>query len=139
MTANLLSPTREKRDLPMKRHLVLATASPTIMKIALAFLCCALFMLFPARSRAQDVDQCVVPATALPTIMKIALTFLCCALFMLFPARSRADGDQCTVALPVGSATGCGLLITVTAVDPVTGRATAFTVTNTGNGNPYDS
>jgi hypothetical protein len=100
MTANLPSSTREKRELPMKRHLVLATASPTIMKIALAFLCCALFMLFPAPSRAQV--------------------------------------DQCTGALPVGSATGCGVLITVTAVDD-SGRATVFSVTNTGNGNPYDS
>src|SRR5438477_5738253 len=39
----------------------------------------------------------------------------------------------------LGSATGCGVLITVTAVDG-SGHATAFTVTipNGGNGNPYD-
>lgn len=45
--------------------------------------------------------------------------------------------DQCSSAIPVGSATGCGALITVSAVDG-TGKATAFTVTNLGNGNPYD-
>jgi hypothetical protein len=37
----------------------------------------------------------------------------------------------------LGNATGCGALITVTAVDG-SGKATAFTVANTGNGNPFD-
>jgi uncharacterized repeat protein (TIGR01451 family) len=51
--------------------------------------------------------------------------------------------DPCTSALPIGSATGCGALITVTAVDG-NGNAIAFTVTipnngnGAGNGNPYD-
>src|SRR6202051_1919550 len=44
---------------------------------------------------------------------------------------------QCSSALPVGSASGCGALITVSKVDE-SGNATAFTVTNLGNGNPYD-
>jgi uncharacterized repeat protein (TIGR01451 family) len=52
--------------------------------------------------------------------------------------------DPCTPALPLGSATGCGALITVTLVDG-NGNAVAFTVTipsggggGVGNGNPYD-
>lgn len=56
--------------------------------------------------------------------------------------------DPCTGALiqqiesaptPLGNATGCGVIITVTAVDG-NGNATAFTigVPNAGNGNPYD-
>ena len=42
--------------------------------------------------------------------------------------------------LPVGSATGCGVIITVTAVDD-SENATAFTISvpNGGNGNPYDT
>ena len=56
---------------------------------------------------------------------------------------AAASVDPCTQALPVGSATGCGALITVTAVDG-NGNAIAFTVTipnngnGPGNGNPYD-
>ena len=38
----------------------------------------------------------------------------------------------------LGSATGCGVIITVTAVDD-SGNATAFTISVPGNGNPYDS
>lgn len=45
--------------------------------------------------------------------------------------------DQCAGALPVGTATGCGALITVTAVD-ANGNATAFNASFLGNGNPYD-
>jgi hypothetical protein len=45
--------------------------------------------------------------------------------------------DQCSTAIPVGTATGCGALITVLQVDEA-GNATAFTVTTLGNGNPYD-
>jgi hypothetical protein len=45
--------------------------------------------------------------------------------------------DQCTPALPVGTATGCGVLITVTSING-SGDATAFSVANLGNGNPYD-
>ena len=38
----------------------------------------------------------------------------------------------------LGNATGCGVLITVTAIDG-SGRATTFNVTSPGNGNPYDT
>jgi hypothetical protein len=39
--------------------------------------------------------------------------------------------------LALGNATGCGVIITVTAVDD-SGNATAFTISAPGNGNPYD-
>ncbi|MCU1300767.1 MAG: conserved repeat domain [Candidatus Sulfotelmatobacter sp.] len=48
------------------------------------------------------------------------------------------DLDQCASALPVGTALGCGALITVNQVDG-SGNATAFTVTTLGNRNPYDN
>jgi len=68
---------------------------------------------------------------------------------LLMSARGAWAQDACAGALiPViegpgspslGSATGCGVLITVTAVDG-NGAATAFSVSipNGGNGNPYD-
>jgi hypothetical protein len=65
------------------------------------------------------------------------------AFVLIFPAIGLATNlwaqslSQCASALPVGTATGCGALITVSAVDG-NGNATAFTVTNLGNGNPYD-
>lgn len=68
------------------------------------------------------------------------LVVLCClvCLALLCPGPAEA---QCPTS-GIGVATGCGLLITVTAVD-TNGNATAFTVTQTNptggnNGNPYD-
>jgi uncharacterized repeat protein (TIGR01451 family) len=86
--------------------------------------------------------------------MKILKSMLCpgarLALFLVLAGMgsganlwAAAYVDPCTPALPVGSATGCGALITVTAVDG-NGNAIAFTVTipnngnGPGNGNPYD-
>ncbi len=82
--------------------------------------------------------------------MKIAKFVTCrfAQLFLLFVLAgmssvpnlwAAASQDPCTPALPLGSASGCGALITVTAVDG-NGNAIAFTVTipNNGNGNPYD-
>jgi hypothetical protein len=66
-----------------------------------------------------------------------ALTLFCCTVLMVFAARCASAQNQCSSALPVGTATGCGALITVYQVDS-TGKATAFTVTTLGNGNPYD-
>jgi uncharacterized repeat protein (TIGR01451 family) len=43
--------------------------------------------------------------------------------------------DQCSGALPVGNATGCGALITI---NPGTAGATTAVITFPGNGNPYD-
>jgi uncharacterized repeat protein (TIGR01451 family) len=60
-------------------------------------------------------------------------------LVLTVPAWGQSYSDPCTNpsapqlgALPVGSATGCGVIITVT--------STGFTITipNNGNGNPYD-
>lgn len=62
------------------------------------------------------------------------ILFVCAALML---CGVQAMADQCTPALPVGSATGCGVLITVTAVNGA-GDATAFGVAILGNGNPYD-
>jgi len=69
------------------------------------------------------------------------------ALFLIVPGAAWTQTqDACYRALissesgaSLGSATGCGLIITVTAVDQ-DGVATAFSVTipNGGNGNPYD-
>jgi len=67
------------------------------------------------------------------------------ALFLILPGAAWAQ-DACFGALIVnesgttlGSATGCGIIVTVTAVNS-DGQATAFSVTtpNGGNGNPYD-
>ena len=63
------------------------------------------------------------------------ITLVVCAAVILCAAQAMAD--QCTPALPVGSATGCGVLITVTSVNG-SGNATAFNLTALGNGNPYD-
>jgi hypothetical protein len=68
------------------------------------------------------------------------------ALFLLLPGAARTQAqDACHGALissesgaSLGSATGCGVIITVTAVDD-SGNATAFTISVPGNGNPYDS
>jgi hypothetical protein len=79
----------------------------------------------------------LMPVVALANAKKMLFAIFCCALLMLFTAPSWADGgDPCTSALPVGSATGCGVLITITGtsghlVATVTGSGTA-------NGNPYD-
>ena len=68
----------------------------------------------------------------------VAALLLFC-LFSILSWASSAPGDPCTNptspqlgALPVGSATGCGVIITIT--------STGFTITipNNGNGNPYD-
>jgi hypothetical protein len=61
------------------------------------------------------------------------------ALLLVFAGMGLATNlwaDQCSGGL-VGTATGCGALITVLQVDDA-GNATAFTVTTLGNGNPYD-
>jgi len=71
------------------------------------------------------------------SMKRVAFTILCCTVLMLFAAPAWAQGDQCSGALPVGSATGCGAVITVFTVDN-TAAASSFTVTATGNGNPYD-
>jgi|SRR5579862_1787803 len=77
---------------------------------------------------------------ALP-FRRVGLMILCCLMLALLAAPARteeiSDGGICSFALPVGSATGCGAVITVTSVD-ANGVANGFTVTNTGNGNPYD-
>ena len=66
------------------------------------------------------------------------LVICACVLLSSQWARAAAHApDQCAGALPVGSATGCGVIITVTAVDG-NGNATAATITVPGNGNPYD-
>jgi len=67
----------------------------------------------------------------------VAFTIFYCALLMLFAAPAWAQGDQCSGALGfpdaqhLGSATGCGVLITVNS----DGTANVAIV---GNGNPYD-
>jgi hypothetical protein len=66
---------------------------------------------------------------------KAILSALCGSLLLL--ASTAAFADQCSPALPVGTATGCGVLITVTSVDAA-GNAIVFTATSLGNGNPYD-
>lgn len=70
-------------------------------------------------------------------ICRFAQSALLLVLGMVF-ATSLWASDPCTSGI-VGTATGCGAIITVTAVDG-NGNATAFTVTipNNGNGNPYD-
>ena len=66
---------------------------------------------------------------------KITLTLFCFGLLLLFaaPGQAQVVSDQgiCNSALvggSLGSATGCGALITVTAVDG-NGNAIAFTIT----------
>ncbi len=71
------------------------------------------------------------------TLRRIAPLVLLSSFVCLLGAAPASATDQCSAALPVGTATGCGAVITVTAVDG-SGKATAFAVTNTGNGNPYD-
>jgi hypothetical protein len=71
------------------------------------------------------------------SMKNMAFTLFCCTVLMVFPAPRATAQNQCSSALPVGTATGCGALITVYQVDS-TGKATAFTVTTLGNGNPYD-
>ena len=66
---------------------------------------------------------------------KNRILLVVCATLVLCAAQAMAD--QCAPALPVGSATGCGVLITVTSVNG-SGDATAFNLTVLGNGNPYD-
>src|ERR1019366_887666 len=66
---------------------------------------------------------------------KNRVILIMCAALVLCAAQAMAD--QCTAALPVGTATGCGVLITVTSVNS-SGDATAFHLTILGNGNPYD-
>lgn len=81
----------------------------------------------------------LMPATSLAAMKEIAFAILCVTLLMLVAAPAWAQGDQCSGALPVGTATGCGAIITVTGVDG-NGNATFFTVAKpgTGNVNPYD-
>src|SRR5579862_2075737 len=79
------------------------------------------------------------------SIRRFGLGVFCC--FVLASAGIPAsdaeslpppnDGGICAGALPVGLATGCGAVITVTSVDN-NGVANGFTVANTGNDNPYD-
>ena len=64
----------------------------------------------------------LMPAT-LAAVTKIAFTLLCCTLLMLAAAPAWAQDDQRTRARQrcrLGVATGCGAVITVTGVDPVT-------------------
>jgi uncharacterized repeat protein (TIGR01451 family) len=86
----------------------------------------------------------LMPAT-LAAMTKIAFALFCCTLLMLAAVPAWA-ADQCSEALPLtnpgpignpGPVAGCGALITVTGVDG-NFNATFFTVTNLGNGNPYD-
>lgn len=80
------------------------------------------------------------------TINRIRFVLLCVTLLALCSALAWGQSnDPCnspTVGMgagSVGSATGCGAIITVATVDGH-GVATSFTVTvpNDGNGNPYD-
>lgn len=52
-------------------------------------------------------------------------------------AQGKVRADECAGALPAGYATGCGAVINVTAATSA-GVASAFNVTSTGNGNPFD-
>ncbi len=66
---------------------------------------------------------------------KVLYVALSCLVALVVAGSVRAD--ECSGALPAGSATGCGAVLDVTAVNG-SGAATSFTATNTGNGNPYD-
>ncbi|HXY16403.1 MAG TPA: hypothetical protein VEI26_18070, partial [Terriglobales bacterium] len=81
---------------------------------------------------------------ARPTVFTIARVGMMAVCYLLFfvATQAWAQADPCnspmigTTALPVGSATGCGVVITITGtsghlVATVTGSGTA-------NGNPYD-
>ncbi|MGA2950164.1 MAG: MBG domain-containing protein [Candidatus Sulfotelmatobacter sp.] len=85
------------------------------------------------------MKRLLMPATALMTLKNVAFTLLCCTVFMVFAAPNRATAqtlDPCSglngvpSALPVGQATGCGVIITI----PPSGQASAAP---TGEG-PYD-
>jgi hypothetical protein len=58
---------------------------------------------------------------------------------LLLGAQPAMAQDACAGAIPVGTATGCGAIITVTSVD-ANHNGNGFTVTKPtgGNGNPYD-
>jgi hypothetical protein len=94
----------------------------------------------------EEKKRELMSAIALTTSKKIAFTTICCALLMFIAAPAWAaqnDLGLCSGALPVPNpngpnATGCGFVITVTEIGEG-GAATKFFVTNTGNGNPYDS
>ena len=91
--------------------------------------------------RAFPMKRLLMPATALTTLKKAAFTLLCCTVLMVFAAPTAAAQDPCSglngvpSALPVGSATGCGVIITLNPAN----SASAFTITSPGNGNPYDA
>src|SRR5215475_12899403 len=69
----------------------------------------------------------------------VMFSVLCTAIFLCSAQRtlSQTPTDPCTPALPVGTATGCGILITVFQADS-NGNATNYSVDLLGNGNPYD-
>ena len=71
--------------------------------------------------------------TVLSSVARLALLLV----FVGMGPATNLWADQCSSAIPVGSASGCGALITVSAVDG-SGHATSFTAVATGNGNPYD-
>jgi hypothetical protein len=78
--------------------------------------------------------------TVLSSVARLALLLVFAG---MGPATNLWAQNQCASAIPEGGlgpahATGCGALITVSAVDSETHRATVFTVTTLGNGNPYD-
>jgi len=86
----------------------------------------------------------LMPVFALAETKRILAAIFCLALLMFLtaPVSAAQEEDPCnsptigTTAIPVGSATGCGVLITITGTS---GQLTA-TVTGggTANGNPYD-
>jgi hypothetical protein len=89
-----------------------------------------------------------MPVVALAHPKKISFAILCCAVFVLVTAPAWAQNlDPCSGALvnegSLGSAYGCGAVITVTSVDS-NGNANAWSITipsnddSPGNGNPYD-
>jgi hypothetical protein len=86
--------------------------------------------------RKSPMKRSLMSITALAVIKKVAFATLCATLLMLVAAPAWA-ADQCSGAGTVGTATGCGALITVLSVNG-DGTATAFIVTSLGNGNPYD-
>ena len=71
------------------------------------------------------------------SIFRFIQVFLPLGFLLVGATVSLSAQNQCAGGL-VGTATGCGALITVLAVDG-NGKATAITVTTPGNGNPYDS
>jgi hypothetical protein len=73
--------------------------------------------------------------TAPAAMKKMAFTILCVALLLLVAAPAWA-ADPCSPALPVGSATGCGVLITITGVSG--DLSATMTGDGTANSNPYD-